>query len=454
MIPISLTLKGLYSYQQAQTIEFDRLIEGQLFGIFGSVGSGKSSILEAISFALYGQTERLDNRDNRNYNMMNLKSNELLIDFSFQNYDGQLYRYTVKGKRHGKDFDKVNTFERVAYHWLHEAWVPLESAMAEKVIGLSYDNFRRTIIIPQGKFQEFLQLGHSQRTQMLKEIFQLEKFEFFNQTRNLESKNNSAIQHLTGKISTYTDIQQEKIDEKQNELAALTDVLANKRKSFELKTEALSGLSVLKILMESLHAQQGLVFALQREEESFLLLGQKIKEADYCVGHFKNGLDLLAERKVKISGIKKSILETEVLLEGAKDQIANLSIELNGANEEFLKQDAYKERLQDYQYMMGLLTLKADIDKYELRIEKGEIVISEVAVKKEACERNRVLIKAELQEKNNQMPDVTELVNLRAWFDQKSNLEKILQNSLSEKERLEQEESKRPRCTFCSFKEI
>ena len=82
MIPISLTIKGIYSYQQEQTIDFQKLTDAQLFGIFGPVGSGKSTILEAISFALYNDTERL-NRDNRNYNMMNLKSNELLIRFNF-----------------------------------------------------------------------------------------------------------------------------------------------------------------------------------------------------------------------------------------------------------------------------------------------------------------------------------------------------------------------------------
>ena len=72
MIPVKLTLEGIYSYQKRQTIDFTILTDGGLFGIFGAVASGKSTILEAISFALYGDSERMGGT-NRNYNMMNLK---------------------------------------------------------------------------------------------------------------------------------------------------------------------------------------------------------------------------------------------------------------------------------------------------------------------------------------------------------------------------------------------
>ena len=65
MIPITLTLRGIYSYQKEQIIDFTKLISAHLFGIFGPVGSGKSTVLEAISFALYGETERLNKKDNR-----------------------------------------------------------------------------------------------------------------------------------------------------------------------------------------------------------------------------------------------------------------------------------------------------------------------------------------------------------------------------------------------------
>src|SRR6056297_3316143 len=154
MIPIQLTLKGLYSYQKKQTIDFTRLTAAGLFGIFGTVGSGKSSVLEAITFAIYGRTDRLNlSGDNRYYNMMNLKSNELLIDFIFETGREQTaFRSLIKGRRNSKNFSDVKALERSAYQRIEDEWVPIECEALERAIGLSYDNFKRTIIIPQGQF--------------------------------------------------------------------------------------------------------------------------------------------------------------------------------------------------------------------------------------------------------------------------------------------------------------
>ena len=148
MIPLQLTLEGLYSYQKRQTIDFQTLTEAGLFGIFGQVGSGKSSILEAISFALYGETERLHSRDNRAYNMMNLKSNRSYIEFDFINFENKKFRATREFKRNSKNFEDVKA-SAVLYEWKNDTWVTLETTKADEIIGLTYANFKRTIIIPQ-----------------------------------------------------------------------------------------------------------------------------------------------------------------------------------------------------------------------------------------------------------------------------------------------------------------
>jgi len=223
MIPIKLTIQGLYSYQEKQTIDFTKLTAAHLFGIFGIVGSGKSTILEAITFAIYGKTDRLNQSgDNRYYNMMNLKANELLIDFIFETGKDQMsYRATVRGKRNSKNFEDVKTLERTAYQKSGESWIPIEMNKLERAIGLSYDNFKRTIIIPQGQFQEFLQLGNKDRTQMMKELFNLGKYEFFHKVTSLESKNNDSSLVIKTKLNHLGDVHPDRLTEYRAQLEQL-----------------------------------------------------------------------------------------------------------------------------------------------------------------------------------------------------------------------------------------
>src|SRR5690554_3240457 len=227
MIPIQLTIQGLYSYQEKQTIDFTKLTDASLFGIFGTVGSGKSSILEAIIYALYGRTSRLNlSGDNRYYNMMNLKSDQLLIYFTFiAGKEQTKYRSVVKGKRNSKNFDDVKTLDRSSYKNENNEWIPVEATELEQAVGLSYDNFRRTIIIPQGQFQEFLQLGNKDRTQMMKELFNLGKFEFYYKVTSLESKNNALKQNVEVQLQQLGAVDAEQLNVYQKLLTKLEEEL-------------------------------------------------------------------------------------------------------------------------------------------------------------------------------------------------------------------------------------
>ena len=92
----------------------------------------------------------LKSGDNRNYNMMNLKSDRLFIEFDFiTDKDQKEFKVVIEGKRNSKRFDDVKTFSRTAYLKIKDEFTPITTDELESYIGLSYENFKRTVIIPQ-----------------------------------------------------------------------------------------------------------------------------------------------------------------------------------------------------------------------------------------------------------------------------------------------------------------
>jgi DNA repair protein SbcC/Rad50 len=214
MIPVKLEIQGLYSYKEKQVIAFDQLTAAGLFGIFGAVGSGKSSILEAILLALYGSTERLSDRGEKN-SMVNLQSETLLITFEFRagknNVNSYIARYSAK--RNPKNFEDVKPAEHTFYLKTGDHLEPL-TQVAEDLVGMKKEHFKQTVIIPQGKFREFIDLTPGPRAEMMKELFGLERFDLAAKTgallRNLKDEKIRLETQLGALVEITHELQSEK----------------------------------------------------------------------------------------------------------------------------------------------------------------------------------------------------------------------------------------------------
>ena len=439
MIPQTLTIKGLYSYQQEQTIDFSRLLEGQLFGIFGRVGSGKSSILEAITFALYGETDRLNKKDNRNYNMMNLKSNELKIDFIFTNHDDKVYRFYVQSKRHGKDFDTVRSYSRDAYVKTNGSWEPLGSITAESITGLTYDNFRRTIIIPQGKFQEFLQLSDKDRTQMMKEIFNLEKYEFYRQTASLERKNNERKSNLEGKLSHYAEMTKDSLKEKEETVEKLAGQLKQQEKQVNEKEEALKKLEKLKELFDDLQQKKKDYEELQKQKESFDNREKQLQAYEKAQRDFKNILDQIERLQKDLEQEKKKWDEERKALDEKKTALEEQQKQLEEAEKKYNQLDDKKREKDDYELWIKVIAEKKKLAELEGSIATGEKEVEKVSHQKQELEEQLQQTEKQLEELKGHLPDQAKLTELKTWFTTRNNL--IQNKQQSEKDIKETQDS-------------
>ncbi|WP_339273869.1 SbcC/MukB-like Walker B domain-containing protein [Paenibacillus sp. FSL W8-0426] len=181
MKPIWLKVAGLQSYREPQEIDFTVLTETGLFGIFGPTGSGKSSLLDAITLAMYGKVERAVGGTQ---GIMNHAEDSLSVSFEFElaaAHGPRRFRVDRTFKRTG-EVTVSNTKSRFI-EVLEDAEpdviadkVSDVNRCVEDVIGLKMDDFTRAVVLPQGKFAEFLSLKGSERRQMLQRLFHLEKY--------------------------------------------------------------------------------------------------------------------------------------------------------------------------------------------------------------------------------------------------------------------------------------
>ncbi|HBS87925.1 MAG: hypothetical protein A2W91_10590 [Bacteroidetes bacterium GWF2_38_335] len=423
MIPVSLTIEGLYSYQEPQKINFSELGKAHLFGIFGQVGSGKSTILEAISFALYGKTDRLTTADKRNYNMMNLKSDKMFISFEFTaGENGSLYIAEASSKRNKKKFSDVNVIERKAYKLENGERTPIEVTALEEAVGLSYENFKRTIIIPQGKFQEFLQLSSKDRTQMMKELFGLGKFELSQNVSSLESENNAKKQNIEGQLQQLGNISHEEIEQIAQKVLALEtkiiEITIQLKKKHEEEIEV-TRIKNLIIKKEELEKQKK---ELIEKKTQITKREEIISKYEYCLQHFQGLFELKKSGAEKILSLGKSL---EINKKEQSDFLNKIELAKKLHSEIQPAYDARESELKKADELSKLKTVSGlinEINALETRLKNGEDKLKEnEKTAAEFKEKQESTTKTIAEIKKN-MPDLAELSLINAWHIENKNL--------------------------------
>lgn len=175
MKPLKLEFRGLNSYREPQTVDFEQLGRGGLFGIFGPTGSGKSSVLDAVTLALYGKVDRAENNAR---GIINLKEKFAEVSFVFElggvRYSVQRVYERVKGDPQSARAKSARLMT-VDGTVLADQPRTVNERLA-KTIGLTYDEFSRAVVLPQGKFSQFLSLKGAERAEMLGHILRLDRF--------------------------------------------------------------------------------------------------------------------------------------------------------------------------------------------------------------------------------------------------------------------------------------
>jgi exonuclease SbcC len=382
-------IENIHSLYGRFEIDFDQkpLSEASLFLIAGQTGSGKTTILDAICLALYGKYPRTNDGVNKNKvqengSVLNHHAKYALAEVDYVCAKGEFKsRWSIEYNRnHNLNEYEMELFDLTTSEKINQK----KSEVADynlRNIGLSYDQFTKTILLSQGAFQEFLHAKEADRIELLESITGGQLFrdigKKINQVFKEKGQEILLLQTQRGNISLLSEeeviLKQKKLEENQKQEQAL----AQQKDQLQL---------VLK------------------SKENYLKLFKEQQQNDAKQKNLEVRRVDIETKKQKLSQLNKArdIQQYWIVKEKKKEEIVKADQELNKvqsqmkqANEELLQQktqllnyfSAGKNSSNDHELLNAFNQYLIDIEKSdsELKSKENDLVARAKELKSIAC---------------------------------------------------------------------
>ncbi|MGH9887771.1 MAG: AAA family ATPase, partial [bacterium] len=169
MRPLVLQLENFTSFRTRQRLDLN---DSDLFAIAGPTGSGKSSLLDALVFALYGRVPRMGKSCAE---MISLGRDRMSVSLDFRCGDGR-FRVTRVLRRTGRTEAQLERIHEDGAEALADGVRKVDEEI-QRILGLGYDAFTQAVILPQGEFARFLKSDPAQRQKILRDLLRLQVYE-------------------------------------------------------------------------------------------------------------------------------------------------------------------------------------------------------------------------------------------------------------------------------------
>ena len=343
---LKIRLKNINSIYNEWLIDFTHpdFTSSSIFLITGQTGSGKSTILDAISLALYGRTPRLNKISTNNNELMSRNTEECFSEVTFETQKGVYRVYWGQNKTKSQQ-PKRELFDIKNNKILETKTKKVEEKINE-ITGMSYDQFTRSILLAQGDFASFLKANLDDRSAILEQITGAK---------------------IYSEISIYVHEKRKALKEERDslnrELASLNTLSPEDERKLRLEYEECleqekrydKELSKMNDLANKKRREKELELGLKELEEDLLRIEQEIK--DFEPQRLKRDRAQLAKdlypKYKELQDINESIKNKEDNLKNKEEkkrdldrQLEGLKVALENINVNLQKKEKDKELLE------------------------------------------------------------------------------------------------------------
>lgn len=357
MRPSKLTIYGINSYVTEQTVDFKKLSEGNLFGIFGATGSGKSTILDSIIIALYGNSDR-DNLSN----IINLNLKEAYIKFEFEldrNNEVNTYEVTRNYKLRPSGLNSAAYLINKTTNEVLGDSTDIVNGKIEEMLGISKREFLKCVALPQNEFDKFLLDTPSERKKSIAKLFNIENF---GDSLNRKVKSrldilNTKNAQLEKQLEMFGDITEE--SQRQLDKDILTDEreVAKLTRIIERLSEEVKQLDELNVKLNNFIDAKNTLSDIKSKEDYY----NKLQSSLEVFEKNKTNLD-------NAEALKNKIVE----LDSFQEKLKSLKIELDLNKKKFsmFEKDYLKTKSDKELQMINLNVFKINIEKKKFIIKE------------------------------------------------------------------------------------
>jgi exonuclease SbcC len=433
--------KNLASLEGEFEIDFtaEPLKSAGIFAITGSTGSGKSTLLDALCLALFDDTPRTSRTPENSIRIADVKNKTInqkdsrnilrrgtadgYAEADFISLGGETYRSRWSVRRSGNRADGVlqNAELRLTNRTANREEQGRKTellARVQELIGLTFDQFTRAVLLAQGDFATFLKATQKEKAELLEkltgtEIYSRISIAIYEKSKQAEQE----LELIRERIKDVELLQEEEIalleDEKQRiapETEALnreTERLRNKIKWMEDEAALLAGIQQAQQMLDS--AQQALEKAAPRRD--FLARVDSVQEIRDSFSELKTLDKQLAANKTGLEEQEKSHRANEYLLKQLQEKITLCESELRRHSEAFEQAEPEIKRARE-------LDIRIAGQKTNLEEAEKEYVRAEEHQRK--LEKTIATTQAAILPAQKTVSDIT------AWFDGKNQYREII----------------------------